>query len=166
MKTVEVLATSASLVASSAAAESFGDIIKMLLEGPSSIARRRDVVTVSRSLVECLVEMILVFEDLGDKDSVKNAFVLLNQFARVIPEFLLPHVKMLHAYLRSSTTPNQQQASVTEDDKNARLNEERITAAVVSILGLVIPHSVDPDLNLMAAIEGDLLILLSRRSLT
>ncbi|KAI8615685.1 hypothetical protein BC830DRAFT_1168392 [Chytriomyces sp. MP71] len=139
------------------AADGYGDCLKHVLE--SSIAKRGDVVSIARSLVECVSESILSYEEAGDKESIKNAFVFLNQVARVLPTLLLPHVRMLQTYLHSNSTGG----SNGGDD---RKDEEKITAAAVSILGYVIPFSLDPDLHMMAAIEGDLLTLLSRGSIT
>ncbi|KAJ3262175.1 Sister chromatid cohesion protein 2 [Chytriomyces hyalinus] len=136
------------------AAEGLGDILRHLAD----TNKKGDLTMVARSLVECVSENILGCEEVGDKESVKNALVLLNQIARVLPLLLIPHVRMLQTYLHSSS------AGGNSDDD--RRNEEKITAAAVSVLGFVIPHSVDPDLHLMAAIEGDLLALLARRSLT
>ncbi|KAJ3239898.1 Sister chromatid cohesion protein 2 [Chytriomyces hyalinus] len=136
------------------AAEGLGDILRHLAD----TNKKGELTMVARSLVECVSENILGCEEVGDKESVKNALVLLNQIARVLPLLLIPHVRMLQTYLHSST------AGGNSDDD--RRNEEKITAAAVSVLGYVIPHSVDPDLQLMAAIEGDLLALLARRSLT
>ncbi|ORY44291.1 hypothetical protein BCR33DRAFT_716865 [Rhizoclosmatium globosum] len=139
------------------AVDAIGDVIKKLLE--TNVVKNRDVVVVSRSLVECLTEGILVAEKNHEKDVIKTSLMLLNQISRVLPQLLLPHVKMLHMYLKGTGLPNNQA------DRAAMLNEERITAAVVSILGVVIPHTKDPDLSLMDAIEGDLLVLLSKRTL-
>ncbi|KAJ3082637.1 hypothetical protein HDU99_002069 [Rhizoclosmatium hyalinum] len=139
------------------AVDAIGDVIKKLLE--TNVVKNRDVVVVSRSLVECLTEGILVAEKNHEKDVIKTSLMLLNQISRVLPQLLLPHVKMLHMYLKGTGLPNNQA------DRAAMLNEERITAAVVSILGVVIPHTKNPDLSLMDAIEGDLLVLLSKRTL-
>ncbi|KAJ3017032.1 UNVERIFIED_CONTAM: Sister chromatid cohesion protein 2 [Siphonaria sp. JEL0065] len=142
-------------------AEAIGDVIKQLLEGANNLVKKRDVVVCSRTLVECLTDGILAAEESGDKELVRTSFILLNQIARVLPQLLIPHTKMLHTYLKSNLTPTLN----GQEERLAKLNEEKIVAAVVSILGFVIPHAEDPDLNLMSAIEGDLLALLSKRSL-
>ncbi|KAJ3066015.1 hypothetical protein HDU98_010660, partial [Podochytrium sp. JEL0797] len=145
---------------SASGVDAIGDVVKQLME--AGVVRRRELVVVSRSLVECLIELVLEAEERGDKETIKSSFMLLNQISRVLPQLLLPHVKMLHMYLKGNVAPT---TPVTQNDRIAKMNEEQITAAVVSILGLVIPHAQDPDLNLMSAIESDLLVLMSKRSL-
>ncbi|KAI9341450.1 hypothetical protein BDR26DRAFT_918396 [Obelidium mucronatum] len=140
-------------------ADAIGDIMKQLLD--TSLIKKRDVVIVARTLVECLTDGILGAEESGDKDLVRTSLILLSQISRVLPQLLLPHIKMFHTYLKSGVLPTLR----GEEERLAKLREEKITAAVVSILGGVIPCSNEPDLNLMAAIEGDLLALLSRGSL-
>ncbi|KAJ3349759.1 hypothetical protein HDU83_000296 [Entophlyctis luteolus] len=142
-------------------ADLFGDMVKTILDSPSSIAKRRDVVIVCRSLVECLIEMVLAFEEIGDRESVKNTFVTLNQLGRAIPQLLQPHVKIMHTYLKLGEIPR----SNENTSKFEKVNDERITASAVSMLGLVVPCLNDPDLSFMSSIEGDLLLLLSRGSL-
>jgi hypothetical protein len=88
---------------------------------------------------------------------MKCILILLYQIAKEFPLLLTPHLKMLKPYLKSG--------SQVGADKDARLNEEKMSSCAVELLTVVVPFLVDADLPTMSQIEVSRTVLTYRKLL-
>ncbi|KAJ3153127.1 Sister chromatid cohesion protein 2 [Geranomyces variabilis] len=111
-------------------------------------AAKQELLSVCRSLMECLMEEILCLEEKNDKTAVMNVLALVNQFCKVYPALASSHVKTLHTYLGSASGASAPNASDSA--------EQRSKLYVIMILQNVIPVMHTPDVRDLTAVETDL----------
>ncbi|KAJ3150510.1 Sister chromatid cohesion protein 2 [Geranomyces michiganensis] len=117
-------------------------------------ATRLELLSVCRSLMECLMEEILCLEEKNDKTAVMNVLALVNQFCKVYPALASSHVKTLQTYLSATSG-----ASTANESA-----EQRAKLYVTMVLQNVIPVMQSPDVRDLSAVETDLAQALSNGS--